>query len=166
MRLGIVCALARNRVIGRAGDLPWRLPDELAWFKSVTLDRPVIMGRRTCESLPRALPRRQNLVVTSRSDLPDGFEAWPDLDRALARAAELASPDEQVEAQVIGGARLFAEALPRADRLYLTFVDAEPEGDVWFPELDLERWREVFREHHEVDPRHAHAWTATVWERA
>jgi dihydrofolate reductase len=165
VRLGIVCALARNGVIGRDGTLPWRLPDEMAWFRSLTLDRPVIMGRRTCESLRRPLPRRANLVVTSRRDLPEGFEPFPDLPSALARARELAGEDENAEAQVIGGARLYAEALPLADRLYLTFVDAEPDGDVHFPDVDFGAWREVFREHHEADARHAHAWTTTVWER-
>ena len=158
--LSLICALATNRVIGREGGLPWRLPDDLAHFKRTTMGKPVIMGRKTHESLVRPLPGRRNIVVTRNPDLrPEGFEVCRNLDEALARCIEAA------ERVVIGGASLYAEALPRTQRMYLTYVHAEIDGDVQFPAYDPADWREVSREDHEADQRHAHAFSIVTLER-
>lgn len=137
----LVAALARNRVIGVANRLPWRLPEDLRRFKRLTMGAPVIMGRRTRESLGRPLPGRHNIVVTrQRGATWEGCAVAHSLDAALALAGNAA------EAFVIGGAELYAQALPRADRLYLTLIDADYPGDAWFPEFDAVAWREVARE--------------------
>jgi dihydrofolate reductase len=136
----LVAALARNRVIGVGNRLPWRLPEDLARFKRLTLGAPVIMGRRTRESIGRPLPGRRNIVVTrERQARWEGCVVAHSLDEALALARDAA------ETFVIGGAELYAQALPGADRLYLTLIDADYAGDAWFPEFDAAAWREVAR---------------------
>jgi dihydrofolate reductase len=160
MTLEVVVACAENRVIGRGGELPWRLPDDLRHFRALTTGHVVVMGRRTFESVGRALPRRRNLVVTSRPlDVP-GVEAVPDLEAALAAAGD--AP----RVFVIGGEALFRAALPRADRIFLTRVHAAPEGDARFPEVDWSAWKLVAETRHEADARHAWAMTFQTWERA
>jgi len=137
----LVAALARNRVIGVGSHLPWRLPEDLARFKRLTMGAPVIMGRKTRESIGRPLPGRRNIVVTrERAATWEGCVVAHSLDEALALA------DDAPEAFVIGGAELYAQALPRAARLYLTLIDADYAGDAWFPEFDAAAWREVARE--------------------
>jgi len=137
----LVAALARNRVIGVGNRLPWRLPEDLARFKRLTMGAPVIMGRKTRESIGRPLPGRRNIVVTrERAATWEGCVVAHSLDEALALA------DDAPEAFVIGGAELYAQALPRAAPLYLTLIDADYAGDAWFPEFDAAAWREVARE--------------------
>lgn len=158
--LALIVAMTPDRVIGRDNGLPWRLPEDLRRFKAITLGKPVIMGRRTWESIGRPLPGRRNIVVSGRADFaPAGAEVVRDLDAALALAGDVP------EVMVIGGAQLYAAALPRATRLYLTDVHADIDGDAWFPAFDLEAWREVAREAHPADERHAHAMTFRVLER-
>jgi len=158
-RIAIIAALARNRVIGRGNRLPWHLPDDLRHFKRLTLGRPIIMGRRTWESLPGLLPDRTHLVVTrDPSYRADGAVVVGSLDEALGAAGG-------EEALVVGGAQLYALALPRASRLYLTLVDAEVEGDVFFPAMDPAAWREVAREPHAADERHAYPFAFVTLER-
>lgn len=164
MRIALIVAVAENEVIGKDMDLPWHLPDEFRHFKRTTRGHHVIMGRRTWESQNgRPLPKRVNVVVTSRSnyDAP-GAELVSSLDEAL----ELARAAGETEAFVIGGCRLYEEALPRADRLYLTRVHARPEGDTHFPGFDPANWRELERVEHGADERHAHAFTIFTLERA
>ncbi len=159
-RIAIIAALARNRVIGRSNRLPWRLPDDLRHFKRLTLGRPIIMGRRTWESLPGLLPERTHIVITRDAQYRgDGAVVVHSLDAALTAAGG-------EEALVVGGAELYALALPRASRLYLTLVDAEVEGDAFFPELDSAEWREVAREPHAADERHAYPFAFVTLERA
>jgi dihydrofolate reductase len=137
----LVAALARNRVIGAGNRLPWRLPADLARFKRLTMGAPVIMGRKTRESIGRPLPGRRNIVVTRAPAAAwEGCLVAHSLEEALALARDAA------EAFVIGGAELYAQALPRAERLYLTLIDADCPGDAWFPEFDPAAWREVARE--------------------
>ncbi len=137
----LVAALARNRVIGVGNRLPWRLPEDLAHFKRLTMGAPVIMGRKTRDSIGRPLPGRRNIVVTRARDASwEGCVVAHSLDAALAAAHDAAV------AFVIGGAELYAQALPRADRLHLTLIDADYAGDAWFPEFDAAEWREVARE--------------------
>lgn len=156
MEVALIWAMANNRVIGRDNGLPWRLPDELRHFMNTTLGHPVIMGRRTFESMPRALPRRTNIVLTSRPDYDrDGIRVARDLDAALLVAKEnIASPARNT-AYVIGGAGVYAAALPIADRLVVTRVEAEVAGDTRFPEVDWDLWREVSSQWHGADATHA-----------
>lgn len=158
--LSLIAAVAENGVIGAKGGLPWRLPDELAHFKRTTLGKPVVMGRRTFVSLGRALPGRTNVVLSRARDFAAaGAEVARDLDAALAL---LAGAPEVV---VIGGAAVYAESLPRAERIYLTRVHGRPEGDVFFPELDPKDWRESLLLEHPADARHAFAFSIYALER-
>ena len=142
-KIYLVAAVASNGVIGRNGQLPWRLPEDLNHFKRLTLGHPVIMGRRTWESLGRALPERDNIVVTRTP----GYEA-PGAAVAASLEAALALCAGEPVAFVIGGQQLFAESMPIAAGLVLTEIDRDYEGDTWFPPYDRSRWREAQRECH------------------
>jgi dihydrofolate reductase len=160
-RLVLVAAVARNGVIGADGALPWRLPADLQHFKALTLGKPILMGRRTWESLGRALPGRRNLVVTRQPGYAaPGAEVFPTPADALAACAGVP------EVMVIGGGELYAQLLPRADVLELTEVAAEVPGDARFPAFDRACWREVSRTAHPADERHAHAYDFVRLERA
>lgn len=166
MRLALIWAMSRNRVIGAAGGLPWRLPDEMRHFQRTTLDKPVIMGRRTFATMAEPLPRRTNIVLTrSLSYSHPGVEVVHDLVEALAVASEICARDGGEEAIVIGGAEMYALALPKADRLYRTVIDAELEGDTYFPEYPESDWRELERYPHAADGQHAYSYTVQVLER-
>lgn len=146
-KLTLVVAVAKNGVIGRDGDLPWRLSSDLRRFKAATLGKPVLMGRKTWDSLPRKpLPGRQNLILTRDADFK-ASDAWvyTDLHVMLAAARAMAEAAGVEEACVIGGAQLYNAVLPQADRIILTEVNLEPEGDARL-QLDLSSWREVSRE--------------------
>jgi dihydrofolate reductase len=146
-RLVLVAAVAENGVIGRDGALPWRLSGDLKRFKSLTLGKPVLMGRRTFASIGRALPGRANIVLTrDPSFRAEGVRAAPNLAAALAIAEEEARRLGADEIAIIGGAALYAETLPRARRLYLTEVHAKPPGTTYFPAFDRKQWREIARE--------------------
>lgn len=140
----LIAAIARNGIIGVNGDLPWRLPEDLAFFKSMTLGKPILMGRRTWESLPKPLAGRTHIVLSAT--LPQTAVLKRDgkvvrtLDQAEAALAESALAMKSREAVIIGGGVLYAQWIDRADRLYLTHVDAEPNGDTWFPEFDKSVW--------------------------
>ena len=164
-------ARARNGVIGRAGGLPWRLKSDLAIFKATTLGKPIIMGRKTWESLPRRpLPGRINIVLTRDGSYEESGKAKGALvcerfDEALQIAREQAEEDGAGEVCVIGGADLFALAFPKASRLYLTDVDAEVDGDVFFPAFDESRWTELRREPHPAGDGDDHPFVFRVLER-
>jgi dihydrofolate reductase len=160
--VSIIAAVAANGVIGRDGDLPWRLPTDLRFFKRVTMGHHLVMGRKTWESIGRPLPGRTIVVLTRdpRLEIP-GVEVVHELPEALA----LAQAAGDAEAFVIGGAAVFARALPLADRLYLTRVYADVEGDVCFPAFDEHQWVEVAREEHAADDRHAFAFAICTLER-
>lgn len=144
----LVAALARNRVIGSAGAMPWHLPADMRRFKAITLGKPMIMGRKTFDSIGRPLPGRRIIVVTrDRGWAADGTESAP----SLAAAIEMARNDEPDEIVIGGGGEIYAQALPLADRLRLTWVACEPAGDAWFPAFDAAQWSETAREHHPVD---------------
>jgi len=165
--VSLVVARARNGVIGRDGTLPWRLKSDLALFKRNTLGKPVIMGRKTWESLPlRPLPGRLNLVLTRDGGFePKGAVSCERFEEALAIAKEQTLEDGVGEVCVIGGSALFALALPKARRLYLTEVEAEPEGDVTFPAFDESAWAEVERQAHPAGPQDDHPFVFRVLER-
>lgn len=146
--IAIVVAMAENRVIGRDNRLPWHLPADLRHFRQLTLGKPVLMGRRTHESIGRPLPERINIVVTRDRDYEaTGCIVAHSLESALEAAAGYA------EVMVIGGTELYRQLLPRADRIYLTLVHAGFEGDAWFPELEAGEWREVERMDYPADEK-------------
>lgn len=151
--LSIIAAVSKNRALGLNNRLLYRLPNDMKRFKNLTTGHTVIMGRRTYESLPKgALPNRRNIVLSRSLTTLPGCEVYPSLEEALAHCA----PDEQVF--IMGGARVYAEALPMADRLCLTEVaDTPQEADVFFPPYD--GWKEVTREDHDPDERHAQAYS-------
>lgn len=156
--VSLVAAVARNGVIGRDNGLAWHLSSDLKRFKALTMGKPMLMGRRTWDSIGRPLPGRRTLVLTrDRSFRAEGTEIVHDWEAALAAAGS--------ELMVVGGAEIYAFALPQADRLHLTEVDAEPEGDVRFPAFDRAQFREVFREYHPAGPRDEYAFAFVDWER-
>jgi dihydrofolate reductase len=150
----LIAAVGRNGVIGANNDMPWHLPEDFAFFKRTTMGHPMVMGRKTFESIGRVLPGRRTIVVTRQADWHHpGVETAHSLSDALS----LAGPADEVF--VCGGGQIYAEAMPWAHRLLITEVEQSPEGDVRFPEIDRSRWREVSRE-----PREGFAWV--TYERA
>jgi dihydrofolate reductase len=157
-RITLVVAMARNGVIGRDGGLPWRLPDDLRRFKALTMGKPVLMGRRTWASIGRPLPGRTNLVLTrDPAYQAEGARVVRSLDEALGEARD--------ELMVIGGAEVYALAAPRAACVQLTAVDADVVGDTRLAPFDDRAWREVSREHHAADDRHAYPMDFITLER-
>ena len=141
--LSLIAALAENRVIGVDNRMPWHLPGDFKFFKATTLGKPIIMGRKTWDSLGRPLPGRLNLVVSRQPGLVlEGAEVFGSLDEAIVRAEQWAQQQGVGEVMLIGGAQLYGQALERglADRLYLTRVELSPQGDAWFPEVDAQQW--------------------------
>ena len=158
--LALIAALARNRVIGFNNRLPWHLPADLRFFKQTTMGKPLLMGRRTWESIGRPLPGRR-MIVLSRDP---GYQA-PGCAVAGSLAAALEIAGAVPEIMVIGGALLYAQTLPLAARLYLTRVDVDVPGDAWFPEWEGRDWRLVAEEMHSADAEHAWPYRFQRWER-
>jgi dihydrofolate reductase len=152
-----------NRLIGRDNDLPWRLPDDMRWFREQTLGKPCVMGRRTYDSLPerfRPLPGRLNVVVTrNREYEAPGAVVVHSVEEAFRVAGDAA------EIIIVGGADLFRTLMPRVDRLYLTQIHGASQGDVFFPAYDPAEWRTVYRQEHPADDRHAFAFTWLILDR-
>lgn len=147
INLALVAALGENRVIGRDGALPWRIPSDLKRFKAVTMGKPILMGRKTWQSLPGALPGRSNIVLSRSGSLgaPGGW-LYSEIEAGLAAARAMARRSGVNEICVIGGAELYAALIAQADRLYLSEVAARPDGDAFFPHVDMTHFREVERE--------------------
>ncbi|MCG6874395.1 MAG: dihydrofolate reductase [Betaproteobacteria bacterium] len=164
-RITLVAALARNRVIGRRNQLPWRLPEDLRRFKALTMGHPVIMGRKTYESIlaaiGRPLPGRLNIIVTRSPDY-----TAPGCIVAASLEAAIAAAEPAAEVFVIGGAEIYRAALASAHRLHLTEIGADFDGDAWFPGLPPGEWREVSRESHPPGPEFAHGYAFVVYERS
>ena len=165
--LALVVARAANGVIGRDGDLPWRLKSDLALFKANTLGKPIIMGRKTWDSLPKKpLPGRMNVVLSRDGSFePANAVVCESFLEAVQMAREQAQEDGADEVCVIGGRALFEMALPKAKRLYITEVAAQVEGDVIFPEFDEAAWTEIRREEHPASEGDDHAFIFRVLER-
>jgi len=159
-------AMAENRAIGRGGDLPWHLRSDMKFFRKVTMGKPIIMGRRTFKSLPRVLDGRLNVVLTRNAafEAPGAIMAY-NLEEALDVARKDAAKSGVDEIMIIGGEDVFREVLPQTGRIYLTEVHASPDADTFFPELDRDEWREVFREAHPAGPNDDHAFSFVVLER-
>ena len=166
MTLSLIVAAAENGVIGRNNALPWHLPEDLKYFKRTTLGKPIVMGRITFESIGKPLPGRTNIVISRQPDYQaEGVKVVASIDEALALAEDIALIDGVDELMVIGGAAIYAEALPRADRLYLTEVHAEVPGDAYLPELDLAQWRECSRQRHGASETNPYDYSFVVYER-
>ncbi len=140
--VALIAAVANNGVIGKGNHIPWHLPADFAHFKRMTMGKPLIMGRKTFESIGRPLPGRTNIVVSRQEGYqPDGVLVISSLEAALEHAQEIAKADRANEVMVGGGAEIYREAMPHADRMYITQVELEPDGDAYFPPIDFEQWK-------------------------
>ncbi len=163
MMISLIVAMDKNRLIGAHNALPWRLPDDMKWFVEHTMGKPVIMGRKTYDSVPakfKPLHGRHNIIVTGNPH----YEA-PGCTVVHSLAAALTAAGDVPEVMIGGGSQLYAQSLPLAKRLYLTLVEGEFVGDVYFPEIEWSGWDEVFRQDHAADERHAAAFTWQILTR-
>ena len=162
MNISFVVAASENNVIGKDNKLPWHLPNDLKFFKNITWAMPVIMGRKTFESFGKALPGRTNIVVTRQADWKaDGVVVVNN----LGQAVEAASATDAKEAFIIGGGDIFLQSWQKADKIYITRVHAEFEGDVLFPEIDPNEWHQVADIHFSADEKHQYAYSFQQWKR-
>lgn len=161
----MIAAMSRNRVIGKDNDIPWHLPDDFKFFKDTTKRHHVIMGRKNYESLPhkfRPLPDRPNVIITRQDSYPvEGAQVVASLEAAI----EIARNTEEKEAFIIGGGEIYRLGLEIAETIYLTEIDGEIAGDVFFPEFDKSAWKEVERNHHPADERHEFAFDFVTYEK-
>ena len=158
--ISIIVAASTNNVIGNQGDLPWRLPDDLKRFKAVTMGKPIVMGRKTWESIGWPLPGRQNIVITRQHDFAaNGCDVVSSVDEAITAAGDVD------EIMVIGGSQIYELVLPVADRLYLTRVHTELDGDAFFPEIDASTWSKTSDESHRADERNEFDFSFRTYER-
>jgi len=158
--------MAENRVIGRNDKLPWHLSEDLKYFKRTTMGKSIIMGRKTYESIGRPLPGRTNIVVSNNEHYKaDGIKVVNSISAAVKIAESIAFIDGTEEAFVIGGAALYAAALPQAHRIHLTRVHAEVQGDTWFPEFDEHQWQEVLRQDYFADEKTTYDYSICLLER-
>ena len=166
MNIVLVAAVGKNGVIGRAGGMPWRLRSDLQHFKKLTLNKPVVMGRKTFVSIGRPLPQRTNIVITRDANFAaPGIVTAPSFEAALALAREDAGKRGTDEIMVIGGSEVFAAAMPLAARLEITHVHSDTEGDVTFPPIDPKVWREASRTEHPAGPHDEAAFDVAVYVR-
>ncbi len=166
IRLALIVAAAENGVIGRNNALPWYIPEDLRYFKRVTMGKPIIMGRKTFESIGRPLPGRANIVITRNPVFQaEGASVVSSIATALELAQHIALVDGAQEAVVIGGAEIYQAALPQADLLYLTEIHASVEGDAVLPAIDWTQWREVAREYHVAQPPNHYDYSFVQYER-
>lgn len=147
MIISLIAAMDKNRLIGRENGLPWHLPEDFRHFKAVTLGKPVIMGRKTFESIGRPLPGRKNIVISRSGFDADGIMSVSGIEEALNEVSEAE------EVMIIGGANLYEQMIDRADKMYLTLVDAECDGDAWFPEYSMEDWEVSDEKIYEADEK-------------
>ncbi|MGK3142914.1 type 3 dihydrofolate reductase [Pantoea sp. C2G6] len=157
--ISLIAAIAADRIIGMENAMPWNLPADLAWFRRNTLKKPVIMGRLTFKSIGRPLPGRLNIVVSSQPGTTDGVTWVTSLDEAIQAAGDAE------EIMVIGGGRVYEQMLKRADRLYLTHIDAEVEGDTQFPDYEPDEWQSTFSEFHDADEQNSHSYCFEILDR-
>ncbi|HGJ5875125.1 MAG TPA: type 3 dihydrofolate reductase [Arsenophonus sp.] len=160
MNISLIAAMAADQVIGMENTMPWMLSGDLAWFKHNTINKPVIIGRITYESIGKPLPQRLNIILSHTHPDTDEDIIWVNsVDKALAAAGEAE------EVMVIGGGKIYELFLPRANRLYLTHVDAEVIGDTYFPVYEPDEWDSVFTEYHEADEKNSHNYCLEILER-
>ncbi len=165
MTISLIAALTQNRVIGKNNDLPWHLPDDMRYFMQTTKQHHIIMGRKNYESIPekfRPLPNRTNLVITRQINF---VAPHCTVVNSLDKAMDIAKANGEQELFVIGGAEIYNLAMPLADRLYLTEIQTDLDGDTYFPFFDKKIWKEVSRKHHFADERHLYAFDFVVYEK-
>lgn len=166
MKKSIIVAMAENRVIGRNNKLPWYLPNDLKYFKAITMGKPVIMGRKTFESIGKPLPGRSNIVITRNQEWQHpGVTVVHNLDDAFRKAEATAVIDGVDEVMIIGGDQIYQTSLDLADRIYLTQVHAEVEGDAWFAEVDWGQWNESAREDFNAADPNPYDYSFIVYDR-
>ena len=159
MIISLIAAMDKNRLIGRENGLPWHLPADFKHFKQVTMGKPVVMGRKTYESIGKPLPGRKNIVISGTGFVADGIIVVDSIDKALAEVVD------EAEVMVIGGASFYEQMIDRADRMYLTYVDADCEGDAWFPKFNLEDWEILSREKYSADEKNNYAFEIVTYQR-
>lgn len=163
--VSLIVATTRNQVIGRDNQMPWHLPADLRYFKQRTLGKPIIMGRKTWESLGRPLPGRLNIVISRQADVElEGAEVFADLTAAIQRGQKWAKQQGVAEVMVIGGGQIYQQALAFAQRVYLTRIELELEGDAFFPVLDTQQWQQVEAQAHPAQDKEP-GYTFEVWQR-
>lgn len=166
MKLSLICAMDENMVIGNNNRLPWHLPEDLKYFKRTTMGKCIIMGRKTFESIGRPLPGRTNIIVTRSRDYEvDNARVVDSLADAIELAENVSFIDGTDEAFIIGGAELYKHALPYVDRMHLTMVHAEVDGDTFFPDFAVEEWQEVSKEYFEADEFNPYPYSICIFER-
>ena len=166
MKRSMIVAMAQNRVIGINNKLPWYLPNDLKYFKQVTMGKPIIMGRKTFESIGKPLPGRTNIVITRNADWQAaGVKVAHSLEQAYQIAEAIAEIDGQTELMIIGGDQIYQSSLPDIDRIYLTKVHAEVSGDAWFPEVDWSQWQELGREDYPAEGPNPYDYSFIVYDR-
>jgi len=166
MKIVLIAAFAQNRVVGINNTLPWHLPEDLKYFKRTTSGKAIIMGRKTYDSIGRPLPNRTNIVISRNRDFQaDGVRVVASLEAAIELAKEVNFINDVQEVMVIGGASIYEAALPIADRLYLTHVHAEIEGDAYFPEVNYKQWVEVSREDYQASDKNPYDYSFVVYDK-
>jgi len=166
MKLALIAAYAQNRVVGRDNKLPWHLPEDLQYFKRCTTGKAIIMGRKTFESIGRPLPNRTNIVISRNAEFqPEGVKVVNSLEQAIELAEAVNEINGVEEVMVIGGAAIYELALPLADRLYLTHVHADVNGDAYFPEVDFSDWNEEQRMDHFASDNNPYDYSFVVYDK-
>lgn len=162
MLISLIAAATENNVIGKNNDLPWNLPDDMRYFVQTTKGHHILMGRKNLESFGKLLPNRTNIVLTSQKDF-----SWEDavIKNNLEEAIQFAIDKGENELMVIGGGEIYQQVLPQANRIYLTRIHTELDGDTYFPELDMKEWNEISSKYHPKDEKHAYDFTFKVFER-
>ena len=160
MKLSLIWAMDKNRLIGKDNALPWHLPADMQWFRKQTMDKPILMGRKTFESIGKPLPGRINMVLTRQQDL--NIEGCVVVQSLAAARAAAPQADEMM---VIGGAEIYALLLPEADKLYITHIDEGFEGDAWFPDIDFQAWMLSYTEKHQADEKNKYDYRFEIWQR-
>jgi dihydrofolate reductase len=159
MIISLIAAMDKNRLIGNHNQLPWHLPADLAHFKALTLNKPIIMGRKTYESIGKLLPQRRNIIISRQQLLIPGAEVFASVEQAL----DILSSEQEVI--IIGGAMIFQQTLPLAQKMYLTIIEHVFTGDAFFPDWDKKAWREVSYEFHEPDEKNKYPYYFSQWQR-
>lgn len=162
--INIIAAFSHHQVLGYLQEIPWHLPNDFTWFKKQTLNHPIIMGRKTFDSIGRILPHRENIVITNQkleSDHPE-LHFVHSLEEAITLSKKLKPNDDCF---IIGGAQIYEQALPLSDKLYLTIIDADLKGDVYFPYYEKNEWRTIFQEEHQKDEKHLYNYQFNILER-
>ena len=165
MILSVIVAMAHNRVIGLNNQMPWHLPADLAWFKKNTLNKPVIMGRKTFESIGRPLPNRHNIVISRQIESIDNKISNVSWVKSIDAAISLAQKQQPDEVFIIGGGNIYQQVLPLIDRLYLTHLNAELQGDTYFPDYLPEQWQVIYQEDHQADEKNSYPYQFRILQR-